>query len=638
MRAFWGLTLLLLVQTGVFAQSATPSSVPVMAKTAQQKTIDSINESGFKIYLEYPDSARAIAEKALLLAERAKYQFGIGRGFMIIGYVYWAQSYYPVALFYLNKALAELPKDQQRVICFAYTIRGRIYTDLQNYSEALKSLEKAQQIAMDDPDCLAGALGERSLVYKRTGRYDEAMRDAQKSLILSKIAHDKDNEAVLYGRLSGIYRLQNDFKRAIAYSDTALKTSYASRNKRLRATTYVEYAEIYYQTHDYDKAIFYANKGGSLADSIGVLDAISTSYITLIKSYEAQKNLKSAMVYQKRYNKMQDSLSAFNKKKNTDLIEAYFDLNSKLNNMAAAERSTSEIKEKVKWQYAVIISLSFSLIIVLAILLVTYYFYAQKKLISKKLNLQNEALVAQKQVIEAQSANLETLSKIKDKLLAVIAHDLRTPLANLRNISDMFDTDYLSNEEVHFLMKDVNPTVKSAELTLSNLLEWAGSQMKGQSINVSQLDIFELGTEMEQTFTQALQKKNIEFLNQARPGNSVLADENHIKVVLRNLVSNAIKFTDPNGRVILKSEIEDNKVIISVEDNGKGMSAEETSKLFIAQTHFSQRGTSGESGTGIGLMLCKELVELNGGSLWIESTPGKGSTFYFSLPMDTEYA
>ena len=136
---------------------------------------------------------------------------------------------------------------------------------------------------MGDPDCLAGALGERSLVYKRTGKYDEAMRDAQKSLILSKIAHDKDNEAVLYGRLSGIYRLQNDFKRAIAYSDTALKTSYISHNKRLRATTYVEYAEIYYQTHDYDKAIFYANKGGSLADSIGVLDAISTAYITLIQ-------------------------------------------------------------------------------------------------------------------------------------------------------------------------------------------------------------------------------------------------------------------------------------------------------------------------------------------------------------------
>ena len=101
MKAFWGVVFLLFVQTVVFAQSAMSPSVSAMAKTAQQKTIDSINESGFKIYLEYPDSARAIAEKALLLAERSKYQFGIGRGFMIIGYVYWAQSYYPVAMGYI---------------------------------------------------------------------------------------------------------------------------------------------------------------------------------------------------------------------------------------------------------------------------------------------------------------------------------------------------------------------------------------------------------------------------------------------------------------------------------------------------------------------------------------------------------
>jgi signal transduction histidine kinase len=335
---------------------------------------------------------------------------------------------------------------------------------------------------------------------------------------------------------------------------------------------------------------------------------------------------------------MQDSLNTFNKNKNTELIKDYFMLNSRLNDMAAHEHNESEIKEKVKLQRVIIITLSLSLVVMVILLFVTYYFYNQKKIFSEKLNVQNEELTKQKQLIEAQTANLETLSKIKDKLLAVIAHDLRTPLANLRNISDMFDADYLSNEEVHFLMKDVNPTVKSAELTLSNLLEWAGSQMKGQSINVSQLDIFELGAEMEQTFTQALQKKNIEFQNQASPGNSVLADENHIKVVLRNLVSNAIKFTDTNGRIILKSEIEDNKIIVSVEDNGKGMTAAEISKLFIAQTHFSQRGTSGESGTGIGLLLCKELVELNGGSLWIESIPGKGSTFYFRLPMDAEYA
>ena len=103
-------------------------------------------------------------------------------------------------------------------------------------------------------------------------------------------------------------------------------------------------------------------------------------------------------------------------------------------------------------------------------------------------------------------------------------------------------------------------------------------------------------------------------------------------------MSNAIKFTDTNGCVNLNSEYAEDKVIISIEDNGKGMSDAEINKLFSVQSHFSQPGTSGESGTGIGLLLCKELVELNGGKLWTTSAPGKGSTFYFSLPLNTEYA
>lgn len=347
MRFLLVLLSFLAVQNAAFAQARV---LPSSKNAAQQKTIDSLNDLSYKIYLEYPDSARTLAEKALLLAESSRYQLGIGRGFMNIGHVYWAQSYYPIALFYLNKALAELPKDQQMVICHAYVIRGRIYADLQNYTEALKNLDKAQEMAMNDPDCVAGALSERSLVYKRTGRYDEAILNAKKALVLVKIAHNKDDEAVLYGKLSGTYRLTSDFKAAVVYSDTALKESYTTRNKRLRATTYVEYAQIYYQMHDYNKAIAYAQLGGALADNIGVVDAISQAYKTLISSYEDKGNLQQAMFFQKRYNKMQDSLNNFNKRKNTELIQNYFALNSRINAMEADERNSAEMKTKMKWQ------------------------------------------------------------------------------------------------------------------------------------------------------------------------------------------------------------------------------------------------------------------------------------------------
>ena len=187
-------------------------------------------------------------------------------------------------------------------------------------------------------------------------------------------------------------------------------------------------------------------------------------------------------------------------------------------------------------------------------------------------------------------------------------------------------------------MKGINPIIKGVGLTLSNLIEWAGSQIKGHNLALSNVDIFLMGVEMEQTFIHALQIKNIEFINKAYPGQGAVADENHLKVVLRNLISNAIKFTADRGQIKLSTTVDTNELIVSVTDSGKGMSADEIDKLFFLNTHFSHSGTSGEKGTGIGLLLCKELVELNGGKLKVKSKLNVGSTFYFNLPLAKTYA
>lgn len=626
------------MQVKAFAQTDLPPSSSKPAGISTESTIDHLDDISYKIYLENPDSARKIAEKALLMAEKAQYPLGIGRSFLNIGYVYWSQSYYPIALYYLNSAMMNLPKNKPLFIADCYNITGRTYAELGNYQKAFDNLAKAEQFAFGDVSRVAETYSERSYVYLKLKKFDEAIQQANHCLLLNRIAKNLGNIGVAYARLSDIYTQQQEAVIALPYSDMALQLSLTVHNNRLRAHTYVEYALIYNQLRQFDKAITYAQQGVALADSIGVVDAASEAYGALVDSYEQQKDLSNAMAFQRKYNNLRDSLNKFDKVKNTELIQSYFALNTRLNAIASVEHDQLENKEKIQAQREVIIILAMSLLIMVTISSATWYFYKQKKQLSEQLNEQNEALQKQKQLIEAQTANLELINKVKDKLLAVIGHDLRSPLANLKNITEMFEADYLSTEEVNWIMKDINPVIKSAELTLSNLMEWAGSHIKGRSINSSRLDIFLLGVEMEQTFTHALHRKSIEFVNRATAGQSVTADENHIKVVLRNLISNAIKFTDPNGYIILNSNYEESQVIICIQDTGKGMSEEEIGKLFVVQTHFSQPGTQGESGTGIGLLLCKELVELNGGRLWITSEPGKGSKFYFSLPLNTEYA
>jgi len=638
MKAFIGLVLLLFIQKAVFADSTTSAPSSKDTTYAVQKTVDYLNDVAYSLYLNAPDSARAIAEKALLLAEKSEYKAGIGRSFLNIGHVYWSQSYYPMALVFLNKALVNLPKEKPLLLAECYELRGRTFAELGNYKDALNNLTVAEKYAGNDKDALAEVYSERSYVYMLLKDYVRAANEAKESLVLNNIAKDYKNTAVIYGRLGSIFIYTKNYKAALAYSDTAYQMSLKVGNNRLRAKCLVGYATIYNLQHQYDKAIPYAKIGAALADSIGVMDAVSTAYEELVTSYEQKGELKLAMVYQKKYIAVKDMLAKFYRAKNSQLIQSYFDLDNRLDAIADFERNAKQIKAKMQFQRIIIISLSLSLLAVFALLLITYYFYKQKKELSDELGRKHSALLEHKKLIEAQTENLQMISKIKDKLLAVIGHDLRTPLANLRNMVEMFEADYLSADEIHWLMKDINPLVKGAELTLSNLMEWAGSQIKGQSINSTRLDIFLLGVEMEQTFNHALQRKNIEFLNQATAGLSVMADENHIKVVLRNLISNAIKFTDAQGKIKLNSTYKENKVIISVQDTGKGMTADEMNKLFYAQTHFSQPGTLGENGTGIGLLLCKELVELNGGKIWVNSKPGKGSTFFFSLPLNAEYA
>jgi signal transduction histidine kinase len=422
----------------------------------------------------------------------------------------------------------------------------------------------------------------------------------------------------------------------MAYSDTAMHMSYPVNNRRLRAISFIEQATIYNLLNQFDKAIDLAKKGAVLSDSIGVMDGITSAYKTMTYSFEQKHDMVQSLAYQKKYSQALDSLSATNKRKNTELIQSYFELNSRLNAIAAIEQKARVYQEKIHLQKVIIVTLLISLFIVIFVLSVIYYLYKQKRVLSNRMRKQHKALLIQKELIEEQSVNLAGINSLKDKLLAVIGHDLRTPIANLHSILRMYNTGVLTDAEVQGLMQEIEPVVQSAELTLSNLLEWAGSQIKGVNHEPSAVDIHLIGMEIGRIFNYLLQQKNIRFGNEALPRTCVQADERHVKVILSNLVSNAIKFTGDKGIITLSSVVEGNSLIINITDTGNGIPAERLDRLFSLNTKYIAIGTSGEKGTGIGLFLCKELIEFNGGRLWVNSEVNKGSAFSFSLPLVTD--
>ncbi len=637
MRFFVIIILFSLVHKLAYAQKDIKKNANPNSAVSTRADIDRLNNIARAIFLEFPDSAHKIAANALILSEKSNDASGKGRSFLNLGVIYWSQSYYPVSLFYLKSAITNLPANQPLYLSDAYKALGRTYADLKEYRQALNYLDTALYFAGNDAGRLAEVSNERAYVYYNQENYGKAMELARYALKLDGRINARPSIAVLYGHLSSIYQRQLAFNAALACADTAYNMSLKIHNRRLRAYIYVDYANINNKLGKFDAAINYAQKAIALSDSIGVMDAETRAYEALVNSFEQKNDLKTALQYQRKYISVQDSLNTSNKLKTITLVENYYELNSKMKGIALMRVNDRVNKATIKSQYSLIIVLVLTLIVLTLILSATYYFYKQKKMFSNKLQYQHKALLDQKQLIEAQTVNLQKVNSLKDKLLAVIGHDLRAPVGNLSSIIEMFETGYLSPEEVRDLMRNINPVVKGAELTLLNLVEWAGSQIRGRNIQSSNVDIFLLGVEMEQTFVHTLHLKEIEFINDAYPGQRVLGDENHLKVILRNLVSNAIKFTDHKGSIKLSTVIENNELIISVEDSGKGMTDDEIAKLFFFDTHFSNSGTSGEKGTGIGLLLCKELVELNGGKLKIRSTLGKGSVFYFNLPLAKAY-
>lgn len=596
--------------------------------------INSLISTSVGIYLQYPDSARAIAEKGLLLSKQINYENGIGASFAAIGYTYWAQSYYAFSLYFLFNAEDYLKAGKRYGdLSMMYRIIARNYAEMEKYTEAQEYLKKSEANAMLSHD--NGKIGlvynEKSLIDYRQKNYDQAWKKANTALTLAYQYKDTLLAGIIYSRLGDIAKQTGHAELTKPYYDSAYRWSLLSNNNRLRSMLLTDYANFYLQADKADTALMMANAASALADSTGNITVKVTAAGIIAKCFHAKKDIGLELSYQAKYSQLQDSISNEFRKKGFLLFSQFFSLNSKLHELEIKEHANIVNKERIRFQHIIIIVLGMFVIILLAGLITIYFLYKEKKLLNDQLADSNSAITNQKNIIEEQSQHLAQLNDLKTKLFAVISHDLRAPISSLRSIMGLFQNEGLNEEQAIALLKRMLPALDAADLTLSNLLNWSVKQMSGLRVNQSTVTLYPLVEEIARIFDFALQQKNIAFANIVPDGLKIYFDEHHLTIILRNLVSNAIKFTPKDGRITIGVISEEKFVKICVRDTGLGMAPADMDKLFKGATYFSTRGTGGEKGTGLGLMLCKELLELNGAAISVESEQGKGSTFYVTV-------
>ena len=271
-------------------------------------------------------------------------------------------------------------------------------------------------------------------------------------------------------------------------------------------------------------------------------------------------------------------------------------------------------------------------------LAIIYIFYGLYFIKTENANynttLQQTNLEIQKQSnqLQQQAAELDQLNSLKNKLFSVISHDLKAPMYALRNLFDNMQNQDMPAEEIKSLIPEVKTDLNYTIGLMENLLHWAKSQMQSHSVRAQSVNVQDIIDDVVHVLHLQAEAKNIQIKNKATSPVYAWADMDMIHLVLRNLISNAIKFTPPGGHISVGACELASFAEVYVQDSGTGISSKELQKI-NSQEFYTTNGTAQEQGTGLGLMLCKEFLAKNDGHLRIESERGKGSIFSFTLPL-----
>jgi signal transduction histidine kinase len=575
--------------------------------------------------------------QALPIAEKIAYKMGIANLYNDIALIYQNQGKYAEALenFFNSLKIFEVIVDKQGVavslgnIAFIYENQGKYAEALENCFKSLKIFEE-----IDDKKGIGNSLNNIAIIYENQGKYPEALKNHFKALKIREGIGDRQGIAYSLNNISTVYTYQSKYSEALESYFKSLKIKEEIGDKQGTAESKNGLAKVYLALKNYAPALQYAQEGLETAKEIGQNKQIRNIHESLSKIYKAMGKYELALLHHEQFKSYADSLNNLETEKKTANLQAQYEFDKKTALMQAEQAKKDIEQEKQRHQlYWLVFSAFLGLVSAFVILFLISRSRKNIKNAYDKLTVSAAEVQQAKEEIEVQAEELQKLNHFKDRLFSIIAHDLRSPMAALQGtIGVLSDPNLLNKSELRMIKDDLTKQFEVTDKILQDLLQWTKDQMKGETIDAKPLDLKEITTEKINLFTVIAQNKDITLLNEILPDMQVFADRNHVNIILQNLLSNALKFTYSGGTITTLSQNIDKMVQIMVKDTGKGMNEEQQNKLFSMQ-YFTTEGTAGEKGNGLGLHLVKELVEKNGGKIWVRSQEGKGSEFCFLLPV-----
>ncbi|HSQ45848.1 MAG TPA: tetratricopeptide repeat-containing sensor histidine kinase [Lutibacter sp.] len=654
-----------------------------LKKELQQELVDTskvtIHLKIANLYLKgKPDSTSVHLTKALELAKKSLHQPKIAQVYTRFGYFYENKDNFKDAIKNYQEAflIYEKLKDKKRMartynslginyselyaedraieyylkslnlhkeildedgVASNYTNIGNLYYNEENYDLAEKYFRDALLIyeKLNDKYGISSSYTNIANALADNGKVEEGLDFYKKSIAIEEELGDQYGIAINYNNIGDSYINLKQFKEAKEYLDKAMKIADSLGEKDLQSIVLLNISDVENKRKNHQSAIYAARESYAIADLIGNLDYKSENLLQASIAYEGLGDNVLALERLKQYTAIKDSLLKMDRAKKIKLFNTLNELEKSQYTITDLSKTSEEAqlnyeKERKYTHFLIIAMVIFAFLLILLI-----QQNASKKKAYTLLEFKNYQVNKMKDEIDGQSNKLKQLNSTKDKFFSIIAHDLKNPFNSIAGFTDLM----IENNEIYdqvkrlkFLKIIKGSTAKVSSL-LDNLLIWASSQSGNLKFNPKNINLAQQVAGVISFLEIQAINKDISISNKVDKNIHLNADENMLDTILRNLVSNAIKFTQPKGEIQIYSSLKNDFVEVTVMDNGIGMTEDEIAVIFNISEISSTLGTSNEQGSGLGLILCKDFVENHGGKIWVESEVNEGSEFKFTLPI-----
>ncbi len=656
-------------------ESRTDSLLNMAVEAGDNKSATTYYELSLSLRADFPDSALYFANRAELMLQRNDPESLLPFLYKSKGQIYEIKLMNERSLLYYRKAYDEFIRLEDFTQIGDCALKmGNLYYDMANYSEAYFFYMQSLNASERENDRLGmakmennlgnvshdmgrlgdaekhylraynlyhevgrsteeyGALGNIGLIFFERELYDSALFYFQG--VMNQLNPDSITSSVEYSILAGVYNNTaltydelGERQLSMDYFRKALDLALKENDQNTVGTVYVNLGSLYGEMGNEESALYYLHRALRIAQQRKYRSLELEVYEELARLHAKPGSYASAYNWQLRYDTLYKEL--FNEDQSEKIMQLRSRYEQEISEKEIQQlQSESQVQRMLNKLFIIFIVIIVALAIIIALNL------RSKKRTNQMLAERNLQISNAIQKLSESENELQKLNRSKDRIFSVVAHDLRNPVAAVTGFSELLYDNFEGftvETQKEYLLQILQGTQRIQNL-LENLLIWARSQMKAVKYEPKNLQVDELLNECIRELKANLDHKKVMCLVQMDNSCVVFADKAMIRTVFRNLINNAIKFSFPGGKIWLNSESSAEACKILISDEGIGIQPEIQEKLFTASEVVSTPGTTGESGSGLGLLICKEFLERNMGTISVESEPGNGSTFIVNLP------